>query len=301
VNNDRLYFLDDGRHVKLPVIGIVKTCELLRLRGKIVSGCVKRIAGRWHLSVRVEGEFRVPNTPTHESIGVDFGLTTAAVLSSGETFIAPKPLRKNLKKLARANRSLHRKKEGSANRRKARVRLAIVHAMIANVRKDFQHKATTKIVRETQAAILEDLNVAGMLKNHKLAQALVDVGMGETRRQIEYKGPRYGCVVHIADRWFPSSKICSCCGMVKDSMPLGQRFYECESCGLVIDRDLNAALNLKAYPGLPGNSRKATPVDTAPLLDDVSRRACAVAEAGTGTLRRAELPHQAGKKRSIGQ
>lgn len=283
VSNDQFRFHVDGRRVRLPVIGSVRIREPFRFVGKIVAGSVRCIAGRWFFSVKTDGEFREPTTPTHEIVGVDLGLKTAVVPSRGEPTDAPKPLRRSLRKLARANRTLHRRKEGSSNRRKAREALAIVHAMIANVRKDFLHKTTTKIARETQAVVLEDLNVFGMQKNRKLARAMADVGMGECRRQFEYKGPKFGCVVHIADRWFPSSKRCSGCGNVKDGLTLKQRVYECGVCGLVMDRDLNAACNLEMYPGLPGNGRKATPVDTVTSVRR-PRRASVVVEAGTETM-----------------
>jgi len=280
VANDKFHFLADGKHVHLPVIGSVKTREPLRLHGKILGGRVKRIADRWYLSVQVEGDFRVPNVPEHEILGIDLGLKTAVVPSRGEPLDAPKPLRKALKKLRRANRKLHRRQEGSANRRKAREELAKIHRDVANIRKDFLHKTTTKIARETQAAVIEGMNVAGMLRNHSLARALSDVGMGMFRTLLIQKGPVYGCEVIVADRWFPSSKTCSGCGVVKAELSLGTRTYECEACGLVLDRDRNAALNLEAYPRLSGNSRKATPVDTAASTRRPQRRASVVAEAG---------------------
>lgn len=283
VANDQFRFDADGRHVVLPVIGRVKIDEALRFAGKILNGRVRRTAGRWTLSVQVEGHFEVPNTPHRPIVGVDLGLTTAVVTSAGETFDAPKPLKKALARLRRSNRTLHRRVKGGKNRAKARDVVAKNHARIANVRADFMHKVTTRLARENQAVVIEDLNVRGMLKNRGLARSIVDVGFGMFRRLMKYKGVRFGCDVIVASRWFPSSKRCSGCGAVRETLDLGERVYRCASCGLVLDRDLNAALNLERYPGLPGNpSRDETPMDTRAAARRVkARRVSPVVEVGT--------------------
>lgn len=255
VANDKFEFSEDGKQVRLPVIGWVKIHEPLRLRGKITSGRVRLVAGKWYLSVQVDTEARVPTTPIREIVGVDLGIKTAVVPSHGDPFHAPNPLKKELAKLRRANRVLHRRQKGSKNRKKAALRLARVHHRIANVRKDFLHKVTTKLVRENQTVVIENLNVAGMMKNHKLARAISDVGFGMFRWFLEYKGPIFGCEVIVADRWFSSSKRCSACGDVKKHLALSERTFVCENeeCKFVCDRDENASRNLEQYPRLEGN------------------------------------------------
>ena len=156
---------------------------------------------------------------------------------------------------------MHRREKGSRNRHKARLHVARIHERVANIRKDFMHKITTRLCRENQAVCIEDLNVKGMMANHCLARAISDVGFGMFRQFVTYKGPIYGCEVIIADRFFPSSKRCSRCGHVKEVLSLSERTYTCDVCAMVKDRDENAALNLESYPRLAGNGRKATPTD----------------------------------------
>ena len=285
--NDGFYLLAatihfEGRSVILPVIGKVKLYEDLRYVGKILSARVKRVADKWYISVQVEGEFRVPNTPKREIVGVDLGIKTAIKPSQGDSFNSPKPLKKLLKKIKKQHRLVSRKVKGSANRKKAVKKLARTYAHIANVRKDFVHKATTQLCRENQAVVIEDLNVAGMMKNHCLALAISDVGFGMIREQIMYKAEKFGCSLYIADRWFPSSKRCHMCGEKKEELSLSERTYICEYCGLVEDRDLNAALNLEQYLRLSGN---LTPVDTRPKVfkPRKGKKARSVAETGTKT------------------
>ena len=259
VSNDK--FRLDGKRVRLPRIGWMKMRESLRLDGKIVGATVSRIADRWFLSVQVETEVfplqQVQGRPSPSKtqaavVGVDLGLKHLAVLSDGRTFDNPKPLRRALRKLRRLNRRLHRKPKGSANRKKAAGRVARLHARIACIRQDVLHKLTTLLVRDYRHVVIEDLNVKGMVRNRRLARAIADVGFGELRRQLAYKADVEGTTVTVADRWYPSTKTCSDCDAVKD-MPLSQREYVCNVCGLVEDRDLNAARNLERYPGLRGN------------------------------------------------
>lgn len=283
VANDKFRFGEDGKHVVMPLVGKVRIHEPLRLTGKILSGRVTRTAGRWYLSVHVEGEFRRPTTPTREIVGVDLGLTTAIVTSAGDHIAAPKPLRKRLKALRKAQQQLSRRTKGGKNRKKAQTRVARIHARIANIRQDFMHKVTTRIVRENQAVVIEDLNVAGMLKNHCLARAISDVGFGMFRRILEYKAPLHGCELIVADRWFASSKTCHRCRVVKTEMPLSDRVFRCDACGLVMDRDDNASMNLETYPRPTGNAPKGeTPTDTSTSTRSAfRRRASAVVEVGT--------------------
>lgn len=159
-------------------------------------------------------------------------------------FDGPKPLKKELKKLRRRSRQLSRKKQGSKNREKARVNLARLHLRIRNIRQDALHKLTTYLTQNFDEIAIEDLNVKGMMRNRHLARAILDMGFHEFRRQLVYKSMLRRCHVVAVDRWFPSSKICSRCSVIKENMPLGERMFRCEACGLVIDRDLNAAKNI---------------------------------------------------------
>jgi len=205
------------------------------------------------VSICVHEEMSEPTKATGEAIGVDLGIKTLATLSTGETFDNPKALRKKINALKRASRKHSRKKKGSNNRRKAKQKLARVHVPIANVRKDALHKATSALVARTKpdckrpsCIVLEDLNVSGMLKNHKLARACADVGLSEFKRQVLYKAAFAGVEVKLASRWYPSSKICHCCGWKKEDLTLSDRVFVCEDFGNVTDRDYNAACNLAA-------------------------------------------------------
>lgn len=176
---------------------------------------------------------------------MDFGCTNFATLSTGEKIEGPKPHKAVLNRLARLNRSLHRKVKGSRNRLKAKRKIARLHARIANVRNDFLHKFTTGLVRRFTVIGIEDLNVSGMTKNHRLARSILDQAPFEMRRQLEYKAPMYGATVVLAERFYPSSKTCSACGHKIDTLALGEREWACPTCGVVHDRDINASINLR--------------------------------------------------------
>ena len=238
---------------QLPLIGEVGMREELRLSGKIMSGVVSRTADRWYLSITVELD-KLPRTvkKTSKVVGVDLGLKETIVTSDGDIFKAPKPLKKYGKILAKRNKQHSRKVKGSKNRNKSQMKLAKLHAKIANIRKDFTHKATSKLIDENQVIGLEDLNVAGMMKNHCLAKAISDVSWYKIRRQLEYKAAIYGREVRLVGRFFPSSKICSKCGSVKKNLELSERVFKCSDCGYIIDRDLNAAINIKHTVGHTG-------------------------------------------------
>lgn len=246
---DSFYVANDlfwvrGKTVRLPRIGLVKTRQELRFDGKIMGATVSREADKWFISIQVDlGDYKKPRTGDGE-VGVDLGIKAAATLSTGEQFFAPKPLAKSLKKLRRFQRSFSRMTKGSNRRNKQRTRIARLYAKIRNIRQDFLHKLTTKLCRENQAVVAEDLHVKGMVRNRRLARAISDIGFGEFLRQMEYKSPIYGAEFILADRFYPSSKTCSSCGKIKDDLKLCERTYRCE-CGLEIDRDLNAALNLR--------------------------------------------------------
>lgn len=281
VANDKFHIVGDK--IYLPKIGPVRMREELRLPGKILCARVFRKAGRWYASVQVQGEFRRPTVHERPIIGVDLGVKVAVMPSQGEPIEAPKPLAANLKQLRRANRRLHRRQKGSKNRYKAQMSVARLHQRIGNVRRDWAHKVTTKLTRENQAVVFEDLNVSGMLRNERLARAISDVGFGMIRQFATYKGRINDCEIKIADRYFPSSKRCHRCGNVKAELSLSERVFRCENCGLVEDRDLNAALNLEAYPGLRGNAaeRRNAWGDGASTRKVTAVRASAVVEPGT--------------------
>jgi putative transposase len=244
----------DGRRIRLPVIGWVRMAQELRFAGRLMRATVSRRGGRWFASVQVEIPGDPPVCENQATVGVDLGIKAMATCSDGRAFEAPMPLRKHLKRLKRLGRRLSRKVRGSRSREKAKERLARLYWRISNIRQDALHQATTRIVRSAGVIVLEDLNVRGMQKNGKLARAISDVGLYEFRRQMGYKAAWAGVKVIIAGRWFPSSKRCSGCGNVKDDLPLSERTYRCEVCGLEIDRDRNAAVNLEQWStaGLAG-------------------------------------------------
>ena len=235
----------ESKRICLPKIGWIRIRESIRLSGKIMGAVVSRTADRWFISIQVEVKNPDRKRTGNGTIGVDLGIKSAATLSTGESIAAPKPLSKELKKLRRIQRKMSRQLKTSKNRQKTKSKIARVHARVANIRKDFWHKVTTKLCRENQAVGIEDLNVAGMTKNRKLSKALNDVSIGMFRPMMEYKAKLYDVRLVKADRWFPSSKKCSCCGAVKESLSLAERVFHCKSCGARMDRDLNAAKNLQ--------------------------------------------------------
>jgi putative transposase len=237
----------DNTRVKLPVIGWVKMRESLRFVGKIKSAVVSRTADRWFVSLTVEIEHTPPIRENQAVVGVDLGIKALATLSDDTPRIEnPKALRGNLKKLKRLSRSLSRKVKGSANRRKAKIKLASLHARIANIRHDALHKLTTDLVTRFDVIGIENLNVRGMMSNGRLARAVADVGMFEFGRQLTYKAAKTGARVVVADRWFPSSKMCSECGHIHAGLKLADREWSCDNCGVVHERDHNSAINLRS-------------------------------------------------------
>jgi putative transposase len=181
----------------------------------------------------------------HAAVGIDAGITSLVTLSTGEKITNPRHERKDRERLAKAQRELSRKAKGSNNRAKARIKVARTHARIADRRRDFLHKLTTRLVRENQTIVIEDLTVRNMLKNRKLARAISDASWTEMRSMLEYKADWYGRDLVVVDRWFPSSKLCSACGTLQGRMPLNVREWTC-ACGATHDRDVNAARNILA-------------------------------------------------------
>ncbi|MET8011942.1 RNA-guided endonuclease TnpB family protein [Streptomyces sp. NPDC005266] len=203
-------------------------------------------AGRWFVSMLVEDTIApVPAPATGAAIGLDAGITSLVTLSTGEKIANPRHERGDRARLARAQRELSRKAKGSANREKARRRVARVHARIADRRRDFLHKLSTRLVRENQTVVIEDLTVRNLLKNGKLARAISDAAWTDLRVMLEYKCAWYGRELVVIDRWFPSSRLCGACGTVAAKMPLNVREWTCD-CGTVHDRDVNAARNILA-------------------------------------------------------
>ncbi|MCD0448711.1 transposase [Actinocorallia sp. API 0066] len=201
-------------------------------------------AGRWFVSLLCEDAI-TPAPATTNAVGLDAGITSLVTLSTGEKIANPRHERRDRKRLARAQRELSRKAKGSSNRAKARVKVARVHARIADRRRDFLHKLTTRLVRENQTVVIEDLTVRNLLKNSKLARAISDAAWTDLRMMLEYKCAWYGRELVVIDRWFPSSKLCGACGTVAAKLPLSVREWSCD-CGVVHDRDVNAARNILA-------------------------------------------------------
>ena len=237
-----------GRRIHIPHLGWVRMREELRFSGQIASATVSRTADRWFVSITVETDDAPKRPAEHEgAVGVDLGVLALATLSTGEPIPDPKAHRQELGRLRRLNRSLSRKRKGSKNRAKARAKLARLHARIADIRLDSLHKLTSGLTRRFDVIGIEDLNVRGMVRNHHLSRAIADMGFQELRRQLTYKAERRGAVLVVADRFFPSSKLCSACGVIQDEMPLSVRSWTCPACGAQHDRDLNAAINLARY------------------------------------------------------
>ncbi|MBW6439979.1 transposase [Actinoplanes hulinensis] len=201
-------------------------------------------ADRWFISILVE-EAIAALPPAGTSVGIDAGITALVTLSTGEKVTNPKHEQHDRDRLAKAQRNLARKEKGSANRAKARLKVARIHARIADRRRDTLHKLSTKIIRENQTVVIEDLSVRNMVRNHSLARAIHDASWSGLRRQLEYKADWYGRTVIAIDRFYPSSKTCSACGRINPNMPLNVRTWICP-CGAVHDRDVNAARNILA-------------------------------------------------------
>jgi len=282
---DSFYVANDKFRVErkcaiLPKVGRVPLAEALRFPGKIMGASVSRQADHWFLAIQVEVPEGIAQRPrTGDGIvGVDLGVTAAATLSTGEKIAAPRPLRAALRRLRIRSRRQSRKVQGakaaagisgsipkgthlprSANQIKGARRLARLHARIAHVGADFTHKLTTRLCRENQVVAIEDLHVKGMLANARLARSIADVGFYEIRRQLQYKARRYGTVIVLAERWYPSSKLCCTCGQKNATLTLAERTWTCK-CGVLHDRDVNAAINLQRLATGALAARTALPV-----------------------------------------
>ena len=237
----------DPYGLKLPRIGRVHCTENVYKRvdgAHLIRITVSRRAGRWYASLTVEREPTANPAPRGGVVGVDLGVKNLATLSDGAVIENPRYLRKAERKLKQAQQALSRKTKGSNRRAKAKATVARIHAHVANQRQDGLHKLTTRLTRKYSEISIEDLHVAGMVKNRHLAKSISDAAFGEFRRQLEYKTARSGATLHVVDRWYRSSKTCSGCGEVKAKLSLNERTYKCDNCGLTMDRDLNAAINI---------------------------------------------------------
>ena len=263
------------RHIQLPRLGQIRTKEqtikllavLFSGRGRILSATVSKEAGRWFVSFGCEVEREdAPALHPEAVAGVDLGVKHLAVLSTGEFVENPKPLSRYERRMRHSQRELSRGQKGSNRSRRTKAKLARLHRKVANVRRDAVHKLTTDLASSYGTVVIEDLNVSGMTAKPKskldekggfsrngrrqkagLNKAVLDASPSELRRQLTYKLAWRGGTLVVADRFFASSKICSGCGAAKAKLALSERTYRCDECGLAIDRDLNAALNLAAY------------------------------------------------------
>jgi len=239
-------FQVDAKRIRIPKLGWLRMRESLRYTGRIVSATVSRTADYWYASISIDiSDAQLPPAENQSTVGIDLGVTHLATLSTGEKVTGPKALRALLDRLRRLSCALSRKVKGSCNRKKAKGKLARLHARIANVRANGLHQLSASVTRRFHTIGIEDLHVKGMLGNRCLSRAIADMGFAELRRQLVYKAQRRGGQVIVIDRWYPSSKTCSCCGYKLDALSLDVRHWTCPECATHHDRDVNAAINLR--------------------------------------------------------
>lgn len=245
-NNQKGTVYVENGYIKLPKLkSPVKIRQHRSFEGVIKSCTISKApSGKYHISILVETE--IQKLPASDMrVGIDVGIKDFAVLSNGESYKNPKHLRKSEKRLAKLQRDLSRKQIGSSNRNKARIKVAKLHEKIANQRMDFLHKKSTEIIRKNQAIVIEDLKVKNLMKNHNLAKSIAEVSWSRFREMLDYKSRWYGRELIIAPPDYPSSQLCSDCGnRSSQTKDLACRIYVCPECGLEIDRDYNASLNL---------------------------------------------------------
>jgi putative transposase len=265
--------------IRLPRIGLVATKEATgKFHGRILSVTCKRDVDRWYAAITVEVDRPDPVAVSGPVIGVDRGLAFLAVCSDDTRIAHPRALQRGLRVIRRRARAVTRKQRGSRNRAKAVLALARAHRRVRNQRVDALHKATTALAKTKSVLVVEDLHVAGMLRNRRLARSIADASWAELHRQLAYKTQWYGSRLVVADRWYPSSKTCSACGQLTANLPLSQRTFHCEGCGLVLDRDVNAARNLAGLVPVVAGSSPETP------------NACGAGSAGRLGNETAQLP-----------
>ena len=242
-------FKISGKYLKLPKLAKpIKMAQPLRYDGDLRSVVISQDAcGDWFasFSVILPETYVYPHLcESQATVGIDVGIKTLVTLSDGTKIENPRALRSQERKLRRLQRSLSRKQRGSKRKEKARILLARVHRRVTRIRRDASHQVTSRLVKAFRVIGIEDLNVKGMMRNHKLAKVISDASFGEIRRQLEYKAPLAGSNVALGARFDPSSKRCSDCGHVMEALPLGVRVWTCPACGAGHDRDVNAAKNL---------------------------------------------------------
>jgi len=270
VVENQLSFKQKDRKIWIPRLGWVKCHEDLRFEGKVNNVVISKKAGMYFASINIISNEAPIISENQTVVGVDLGIKHLATCSDGTVFENPKALKSNLKSLKRLQRRVSKKAKGSSNRKKAVEKLAKKHYKVSNIRKNALHQATSVLAKNYGTIVIEDLNVKGMVKNHKLAQAVSDASFYEFRRQLEYKAKWHGSNVIVANRFFPSSKICSCCGNKKETLKLSERIYNCHVCGNTIDRDLNASKNL-ANLALLGNPKDVKPAEQTQTSDSSGR------------------------------
>lgn len=245
LSNDQFKVIDN--QIKIPLLGWVRMTEHLRFTGKIMSATISKVADKWFVSIAVETEIQPKIAKSQSVIGVDLGVCALVTLSNGEIVNGVKSHKLLLQRLKRLSRNLSRKIKGSKNREKAKRKLAKLHAKIKNIRQDCLHKLTSRLAEQYHTVCIEDLNVKGMMKNRHLARSVADMGFFEFKRQLAYKMAMRGGNLVIADRWFASSKLCSCCGFKLEKLNLSTRTWQCPQCQTQHNRDVNAAKNLRNY------------------------------------------------------
>ena len=286
IENDKAR-LTDNNHIKLPHIKIpVRLAEPVKaecLNGKINNFVVSKGSNdRWYISISYtyDDNTIVYGTAENRIVGIDIGVTTLMQLSTGECVFNEHINKQHANRLKRYQRMMSRRKYNSVHYKDIKKTFNKKNTYIRNYRKDLIHKATTEIVKHNMVVAIEDLNVKGMMSNHKLASAISDCGFGMIRRFLEYKSAKYGTLLLKVNRWFPSSKMCSSCGHTKEKLSLSEREFICEECGLVIDRDTNAAINILAEAlfnelhkrfNTDIARRKFTPADLVALATSLSR------------------------------
>ena len=297
-----LVVIQNGKYLNVPKLGLVKMREKLRFEGKITSVTISQKGDKFFASfnMKISKEEYIRTHPKAKSnnlaLGIDLGLKSFLSLSNGLEVKAPKPLDRLERLLVRRSRQLSKKQHAktkqealqgvkrSNNYQKASIKLNKTHRRIANIREDFLHKTTSCLVKNVQYFSLEDLNVQGMMRNHRLAKSIADVSFGEFKRQLEYKAEYNGREIYQVDRFYPSSKLCSNCGSLKEDLTLSDRVYCCDKCGTRLDRDYNASLNLlsqlKKHIGrVPP---EFTPADLTALQEDLAINRLVTSKVETG-------------------
>jgi putative transposase len=245
-NNQNGTVYIENNCIKVPKLKSMIKIEKHREFNGLIKACtISQVpSGKYFISILVETE-NIQLPKTNNKIGVDLGIKEFAITSDGDFFSNPKHLKKSEKRLAKLQKDLSRKQKKSSNRRKARVKVAKLHEKITNQRKDMLHKVSTQLINENQVIVIEDLKVSNMIKNHKLAKSIADGSWSEFRRMLEYKATWYGREIIVAPGSYASSQLCSSCGnKSSQTKDLSCRTYICPVCGMIMDRDINAAKNL---------------------------------------------------------